>query len=402
MIRSALKPFIPLMKKHGLGLKVTLSKKPIEGYVDHDRIIQVLNNLVGNALKFTEKGSIHVTIENQSDIVACKVTDTGIGISEEDLPNVFDKFKQFGRDTHQGTGLGLSISKEIVRLHGGDISVESILDRGTTFTFTLPSYDLDLEIGEKIQDRINSSKEPFLCFYSQLHNFNEIKKNGGSEFVKEHRLRIKRLLENMNKSVIPTFFEKDDQVLFLVNTSKAELTLNKQLVRILKEASFGAKDDTELDFSYGTALYPNDTKSAKELLNSCRNNMVLEKEDRFNKTVLAVDDKVELTEETKTLLTMLGYKQIITANSGEEVFKILQERIPDLIILDMKMPGMSGYEVIGRLKESFETQEIPILIMSGYEVETGRLNEYINKKAILTISKPANVDVLRKMVYFLI
>jgi len=109
---------------------------------DHDRIVQVLTNLIGNALKFTETGHITVFISRETNELECCVEDTGAGIPAEKIPLVFGKFEQFS-DSHdlkqKGTGLGLSIVKAIVELHGGRIWVESKLGKGARFFFTLPN-----------------------------------------------------------------------------------------------------------------------------------------------------------------------------------------------------------------------------------------------------------------------
>ena len=109
--------------------------------VDRDRIFQVLTNLVGNALKFTETGHITVFISRETNELECCVEDTGAGIAAEKLSRVFGKFEQLSEDYDpklKGTGLGLSIAKAIVELHGGRIWVESELKKGSRFFFTLP------------------------------------------------------------------------------------------------------------------------------------------------------------------------------------------------------------------------------------------------------------------------
>jgi PAS domain S-box-containing protein len=112
---------------------------------DVDRLLQVLINLFANAVKFTDEGSITCRVRRIDRALEVSVIDTGVGIAEAELPNVFEQFKQAGdtlSDRPQGTGLGLPISKEIVEHHGGRMWVESELGRGTTFTFTLPASRL--------------------------------------------------------------------------------------------------------------------------------------------------------------------------------------------------------------------------------------------------------------------
>ena len=143
LAREASSVFYTQAQERGLEIKEKVSKKKVEIYIDKDKIFQVFTNLIANALKFTEKGSIGISVIDKEDTVECEVSDTGKGISQEDLTKVFGKFQQFGREAgpgKKGTGLGLSISKGFIELHGGRIWVTSELDRGTQFTFTLPKY----------------------------------------------------------------------------------------------------------------------------------------------------------------------------------------------------------------------------------------------------------------------
>jgi DNA-binding response OmpR family regulator len=109
---------------------------------DHDRLIQVIINLISNAVKFTDEGSVICQAGRVNGEIKVSVIDTGMGIAEGDQPKVFERFKQVGDtliDKPQGTGLGLSICKQIVEHHGGRIWVESKLGQGSTFSFTLPT-----------------------------------------------------------------------------------------------------------------------------------------------------------------------------------------------------------------------------------------------------------------------
>ncbi|MGZ3441200.1 MAG: sensor histidine kinase, partial [Polyangia bacterium] len=106
---------------------------------DRDRLLQVFENLIGNAMKFTKTGgSITVGADSREHEVVFRVADTGLGIAAENLPHVFDRFWQATRADRLGAGLGLPITKGIVEAHGGRIWVESTLGRGTTFFFSIP------------------------------------------------------------------------------------------------------------------------------------------------------------------------------------------------------------------------------------------------------------------------
>lgn len=130
-------------KSRGLYLKTELDQNLPKVPFDKDRIIQVLNNLISNAIKFTQHGGVTIRTEDKSanNHIIINVTDTGKGIAEADFPKLFQKFQQIEspeKVEKGGTGLGLAICKEIVLRHGGKIAVESTLGKGTTFSFVLP------------------------------------------------------------------------------------------------------------------------------------------------------------------------------------------------------------------------------------------------------------------------
>ena len=135
------KAFEAMARNKKLEIRTKWPQKPVELYLDRDKMVQVFTNLVGNAMKFTEKGYIEIGIDEGESGVTCWVRDTGRGISPEDMDKVFKKFQQFGGQTkggEKGTGLGLTIAKGIVEMHHGAITVESEPGRGTRFSFHLP------------------------------------------------------------------------------------------------------------------------------------------------------------------------------------------------------------------------------------------------------------------------
>jgi signal transduction histidine kinase len=146
LVRGVCASFASRVRDKGLEIRTDFSGEKIEAFIDRDKIIQVFTNLVGNSLKFTARGYISISVRDADESVECVVSDTGRGISDEDLPKVFSKFQQFGRECgpgEKGTGLGLSIAKEIVELHRGKMRVESTLNEGTRFIFFLPKHEGD-------------------------------------------------------------------------------------------------------------------------------------------------------------------------------------------------------------------------------------------------------------------
>lgn len=135
--------FRPLAEQKGLRLTAVYGEDGLQVFADKDRLIQILTNLINNALKFTDKGLIEIAVTDTPEGVRFAVKDTGRGISEEDQQRLFSKFEQFGQPSQgheKGTGLGLSICKGLVELHGGTIQVNSEIDQGTAFIFTLPHH----------------------------------------------------------------------------------------------------------------------------------------------------------------------------------------------------------------------------------------------------------------------
>jgi len=138
LLTTAIKELRPQVEAKGLQLTVAAPVELPWVMVDRLQIERVISNLVINALRHTKQGEIKISAEQRDNHVAVSVSDTGSGIPTEYLPHIFDKFVQVPDAPTGGVGLGLTISKSIVEAHGGQISVQSEVGRGTTFTFTLP------------------------------------------------------------------------------------------------------------------------------------------------------------------------------------------------------------------------------------------------------------------------
>ena len=136
------------------GLRLHVECAPLREwrgvYVDRDMWEKIVLNLLSNAFKFTLEGEIDVRLETAGGSARLTVRDTGVGIPSEELPHMFERFHRIelnrGR-THEGTGIGLALVKELVRLHGGTIAVESVFGKGSTFTVTIPTGKAHLDVG---------------------------------------------------------------------------------------------------------------------------------------------------------------------------------------------------------------------------------------------------------------
>lgn len=142
LLRKVAFKFTKEAEERGTSIRVFAETDLPKACVDYDRIEQILNNLVKNAVKFTEAGYISLTAAAEGDHIRIEVADTGLGIAEKDRELIWDRFfkREVGRSSAtKGSGLGLAIVKQLVKLHDGTIEVDSELDRGTTFTIRLPS-----------------------------------------------------------------------------------------------------------------------------------------------------------------------------------------------------------------------------------------------------------------------
>ncbi len=167
LIEDITSSFEAKFRSQGLDLKLELPQNEVNALIDTEKVIQVFNNLLGNALKFTKKGSISIIAREKEDFIQCRILDTGKGIAQKDLHKLFNKFEQVGRQHgpgEEGTGLGLAIAKGIIELHGGDIHVESEEGKGTAFIFTLPKYMVREDTVEFLRSSLAEAVEDFNLF----------------------------------------------------------------------------------------------------------------------------------------------------------------------------------------------------------------------------------------------
>ncbi len=140
LVREIQNSFLPRSREKEIGLELHLPGPHLWVRADRAKLAQVLTNLVSNAIKFTDQGEVRVTVEEDAQQIRCAVSDSGIGISDENMPKLFQKFQQFTRlsNGEKGSGLGLAICRGLIDLHQGRLWAESSYGKGSRFIFSIP------------------------------------------------------------------------------------------------------------------------------------------------------------------------------------------------------------------------------------------------------------------------
>ncbi|MBU0528939.1 PAS domain S-box protein [bacterium] len=282
LAKNVLSAFNNMATDKNLKLKFKTSVEELEIYIDHDRIIQVFMNLIGNAIKFTEKGEVEVSIIKSENSVQCTISDTGRGIEHEEIATVFDRFHQVGKiinSSEKGTGLGLSISKGIVELHDGRIWADSQINIGSQFYFTLPIYTVDEILFENIDRGIIEATKKHIklsLLIIRLNNFEEIEINFGSDKAKG---TTRKILEAFQEIIAPgefSFIKGRNEVILFSDITKQNISaIVSKLETILSDFVSNFSKELDIEMSYGYSIYPNDAHSAKDLLQSAYKTLLI-------------------------------------------------------------------------------------------------------------------------------
>ena len=330
--------------------------------VDPIRLQQVLHNLVSNAFKFTpEGGLITVTARQIGPMIELSVRDTGMGISLDDQRRIFEAYEQAGTiDIRQkGVGLGLAIAKRLVELHGGLISVESVPGQGSTFVVRLPGAapaQGDSQSGENsgplilvIEDDMAAAE----MIRSQLTEGGyrvALVASGHAGLGAARRLQPHAITLDLGLPDLDGW-----EVLYRLKNDPATQGIPVLIV--------SARDQGQVGFSLGAVDYlvkPVDPKRLLAALYRCQTLGAPRRPLR----ILVVDDEPAVLEALETLLTREGHV-VLRAEDGEGALRQAQAERPDIILLDLHLPGMSGFEVVTRLRKIPALEAVPVVAFSG-------------------------------------
>jgi signal transduction histidine kinase len=258
----------------GVALRVKLPGTGVDAYADQDKIIQVFTNLVGNAIKFTEKGYIEISVVETEDTIECGVEDTGKGVSKADIPKMFVKFQQIDRvhgDGEKGTGLGLSIAKSIIEAHEGRMWAESEIDKGTKIIFTLPKYTGEMLMKEYVNQGLEEAKKTNAKMSLMVVRVDPANKT--KELLSEEEIysvlkgvedEVKNSLDRARGAALR---DSRECIVIIPNSSmQSVLSAEGRLKQAVDDYLTREKLTDKVALRFGCATYPDEAATAEDLI----------------------------------------------------------------------------------------------------------------------------------------
>ncbi|HZT65968.1 MAG TPA: response regulator, partial [Acidimicrobiales bacterium] len=446
--------FAPVAEQKGLSLQVEVSEDAPEAIItDEQRLHQVLKNLMSNAVKFTDEGGVSLKISSAprdarwvnpalteaTRVVAFTITDTGIGIPRDKLRLIFEAFQQADGTTSRrygGTGLGLTISREIARLLGGEIRVESVVGEGSTFTLFLPEAyvprpepAVDSDSVVRIESRPGASAPAGTASNTAESGLSALL---GSDVGTLDLLPLDPDPLAPLAGDVPddrAVLEPGDRILLVVESDQAACRSAVDAARavgfkVLATSRAGsavalAREfhpdgillDTELDYAEGAVLLAH-YKQDPDLRHIPVHVVAPEQErhavlrlgalgvtakpatpeqieeaiaalsafvDRGTRRVLVVEDNETERQAIAALLGAGEGVEVLTAGSSEEADTLFESSEIDCIVLDLKLPKASGFSLLEQIKSDDRLRNIPVIVYTGKELtrrEETRLSKY--------------------------
>jgi len=386
----------PLLAKNSNTLVLRVPDEPGSMHADLTRLRQSLFNLLSNAAKFTDRGTVTVDItvdeDGPSPRIRFAVTDTGIGMTAEQMGKVFEDFAQADSSTARrfgGTGLGLSISRRFCRMMGGDISVISTAGAGSTFTIDLP-----VRVNEALPDDAlptavagaDSSQAGDLVLVidddaGTLELLSRLLHREGYRVATattgEEGLKLAASLRPQ-AVILDVLMPRLDGWAVLTALKQNSTT---QAIPVIVVTML---DDRDMAFSLGAAEFMTKPVERARLAASLLRCGLVPR----GGTVLLVDDDPQSRALMKRALADSRW-QIMEAGDGWQAFEVMQQRAPDLILLDWVMPGMGGLEFLSRLRAAEKNQApTPIIIITAQEL-AGSEQSDLDRYRALRMSKSA-------------
>jgi len=407
--------FDPVAKSKGLDFDIAISPEmPDVIETDLLRLEQVLKNLLSNAFKFTEKGKVTLALRNSGDgQIALAVTDTGIGIAEEQQRSIFEAFHQAdGTISRQygGTGLGLSISRELTRLLGGTIGLQSRYGDGSTFTVTIPRhYDPSRVSARAVPSSAASLSpampaEPQLSIAAGLSDRPRLVSDDRSLPIDEKRILLVIEDDDTFAAILRDLAREKGFRTLVAGTAQEALDLARQFMpsaivldvglpdqsglsvldRLKRDVKtrhipihvVSADDYSETAFSLGAVghmLKPVKREQLVDVLQTLEAKL-----SQGVRRVLIVEDNAVQREAVAKLLTSHDV-ETVSAGTAAECLALLKQQTFDCMVLDLSLPDASGYSLLETISQGHEHSFPPVIVYTGRVLspdEEQRLRRY--------------------------
>jgi PAS domain S-box-containing protein len=386
---------------------------------DKLRLRQVLINLIGNAIKFTEIGHVILEIQqieredilqNGTTVVTLcfSVEDTGIGISKEQLVKIFEPFTQANASItskYGGTGLGLSICKKLINIMGGELWVDSVENKGSKFDFTI-----------KFKEIVSENKNEDISFPIDGHKIIALEHSDiFSDILKYHITELGFKFHSENKAdVFFDYLDKEDKhanIILMVNNTCLGMDLNS-LIKIVDKldiciigliiifdnfSTINILEEVSRNHIYSYIVKPFGSLEINSAIKSLfdgnygepkgQDNSVKNQNPRSLK-ILVVEDNLVNQKLMRVILLKEGHSVDI-ANNGKEALEVISKNDYDLVVMDLQMPIMDGYETIKHIRDGNYNKDIPVFACSARSPRSERdkcialgFNEYIKKPIV--------------------
>ncbi len=372
LVETAVSAVKVLYDTKGLYLQVELPAEPLRIFCDRTRVREVLLNLLSNAGRFTEQGGVVVRASAEGDALLVQVTDTGPGISPENQGRLFEPFQQIDNSIRRqgGSGLGLSISKRFVEMHNGKMWLDSRVGVGTTFSFTLP-------VAQPVPNYIDvSGSRRWITPYHQYEVDTPRLSRAPQPVV------VPRYILLDQGSALHRLFARFLGDVEIVDTSTSasaleEISRSPANSLVINGATSGAVDLDASSFAtpvitcwitgfdemakrMGVEGYLLKPVSREKLLTT------LSQIQREIRTVLLVDDDIEVLQLFARILNSAERNYIVLrARNGLQALEILRERQPDVMLIDLVMPEMDGFQVIKEKSRDLSIRDIPVVVITS-------------------------------------
>jgi len=365
-----------LYESKNLSLEVRLPPRLPVVLCDRTRIREVMLNVLSNAGRFTEEGGVTVTGTVQQARLTISVSDTGPGIPEEKLKSVFQPFQQLDsgiRRRYGGSGLGLAISRAFVEMHEGRMWIESQVGRGTTVHFDLPlppaatSDSVASEVvGRYAELRVRPLRPPTVPPRPRLGVID------GDRVVQRLLVRYMPEIEAVSIDSLAEAARQHAEHPFLAIVANADRP--EQLLQYLQQQPSLPAQTPLMVTSFARASQSRHILDVEGyLVKPVTRQKLLEALDSLSepiRTVLVADDDFDVPQLFDRMLSVgqRGRYRILQASNGHETLHLLRSRRPDVLLLDLIMPGMDGYQVLKEKNSDPAIRDIPVFIISARDL----------------------------------